>query len=367
MIDQRDQDRDDRPRLAETGGQRQLAGASRSDRVPRRRSPSGSDAIGRIGVPGHRPMVLFVAGSAHGSSRTSFDSGLGGGPTRPLPRARWMSLASGVQARITRLARPGISSTPAQRGEQAGRRARIAVEAGVGDRHLQDGVGVRDGDAGQAVLRGRIRPLARCRRRPAGRCASRPSRRSRRSPPSRGSRSSDPRRRSNGCGSPDEATLRAGRRDRLGRRQARRDRLLQEEADEVAVAGPHLFADDDGQAGRRQRASLQRAVDPIVVGDRQVRQPPIGRRPHDGLRRRQAVEARPRMAMQIDERRARHDWSESRRGVAGAGGRSRAAGLPAGRRSAAAAQASGGKSRRPTRDRRRRHQICWTRDFLKKS
>jgi hypothetical protein len=85
----------------------------------------------------------------------------------------------------------------------------------------------------------------------------------------------------------DEAALVAGCGDRLGGRQAGRDRPLEERADEVAVAGLHLLADDDRKARgnrRREIARLERSLDPVMVGDRDVGQS-AGRSGPDDRRR----------------------------------------------------------------------------------
>ena len=140
--------------------------------------------------------------------------------TRPLPRRRWTTLATGVTSRTKYVARPGTSSRRGERGEQPGRRRRVALEHGVGDADLEDRVGVGDGDAGQAVLAGELgRPLVAVADRRAARCGSRPSRRAARAPairvvaPCERAAEAVERMRD-----PDEAALLADRGDRLGRR-----------------------------------------------------------------------------------------------------------------------------------------------------
>src|SRR3990172_658601 len=68
---------------------------------------------------------------------------------------------------------------------------------------------------------------------------------------------------------PDQAALLPDGGDRLRRGQAGRDGARQEGRHEVAVAGPDLLPDDDGQAGGRGRAGLEGPLDRVVVGDRE--------------------------------------------------------------------------------------------------
>ena len=55
----------------------------------------------------------------------------------------------------------------------------------------------------------------------------------------------------------------------------------------------HLLADDHRQPGRRRVARRQRAIDPVVVGDDEVRQPASGRCTNDvrRVRHRQSNDA----------------------------------------------------------------------------
>ncbi|HUG30669.1 MAG TPA: hypothetical protein VMQ65_09190 [Candidatus Limnocylindria bacterium] len=79
---------------------------------------------------------------------------------------------------------------------------------------------------------------------------------------------------------------------------------MQEEADQVPHLGANLLADDDHQARRVRRCPglrLERAIDAVVVGDRQVGQAAGGRRADDGAGRGERVEAGRRVAMQVDE------------------------------------------------------------------
>ena len=88
-------------------------------------------------------------------------------------------------------------------------------------------------------------------------------------------------------------------RDGLDRRKPRRDRRLEEQADQVALESLDLLAHDYRQLGRGKIPGLERHVDPIMIRDREMREPPGVRRLDDVPRIRQAVEASPRVAMQI--------------------------------------------------------------------
>jgi hypothetical protein len=101
----------------------------------------------------------------------------------------------------------------------------------------------------------------------------------------------------------DQPALLADGHDRFRDRQAGRDRPLEEDGDEVAVGGPDLLADDDRQAVGRGLASPERTLDSIVIGDREVGQAAGRRSADDGLRRGQAVEARARVTVEVDESR----------------------------------------------------------------
>jgi len=57
-----------------------------------------------------------------------------------------------------------------------------------------------------------------------------------------------------------------------------------------------------GRLGLRQCLARERAVDLVVVGDREMGQAASGGGPDDGAGRGQRVEARRRVAVQVDER-----------------------------------------------------------------
>ena len=155
--------------------------------------------------------------------------------------------------------------------------------------------------AGRCSMR-ELRPRSRCPCRRPARCGSRSSRPSARATASRASRRSDPRMRSNGCGMPTRPPC--SRAAAIVSAAVMPGRMADREigADEIAVGGLDLLADDDRQAGRRRVASGERAIDPIVVRDDQVRQAPRRGRSDDIARLRQAIEARGRMTVQVDER-----------------------------------------------------------------
>ena len=117
-------------------------------------------------------------------------------------------------------------------------------------------------------------------------------------------RPSEPRNRSNGWAMPTRPPCSRTAAIASAARQAGRDRLAQEHADQVAGLRPDLLADDDGQAGRLGRRAVTRlegAVDPVVVGDREVRQAARRRGADDRRGRGQRVEARRGVAVQVEE------------------------------------------------------------------
>jgi hypothetical protein len=101
---------------------------------------------------------------------------------------------------------------------------------------------------------------------------------------------------------PHQAALFADGRDRLLGRQERRDGRRQEQADEVALVGLDLLADQDRQSRRSGFARLEGALDPVVVGDGEVGQPAGGRDPRDIGRPGERIEARGGVAVEVDER-----------------------------------------------------------------
>ncbi len=103
---------------------------------------------------------------------------------------------------------------------------------------------------------------------------------------------------------PDEPALCPDVLDRLERVEAAPDRSLQEDPDQVALTRPDLLADEDRQRQRladRHLASLEGAIDPVVVRDRKVRQAATRRRSDDGPRRGQRIKRRRCVAVEIDE------------------------------------------------------------------
>jgi len=185
--------------------------------------------------------------------------------------------------------------------QESGGGAGIAIDDRVGDPDLDRRVGVRDRHAGQPVKGGELTgPLV---------AGAQESRIVHLDPVDEGGQASDlcvaperPSKSVEGMRHPDEPALLADLPDRILRRQPRRHRVDEEDADEVALGRPDLLADDDGQAGRSRRQALESAIDPIVVGDGEVTQASLGRDPDDIDRPSQRIEARPRMAVEIDER-----------------------------------------------------------------
>ena len=103
----------------------------------------------------------------------------------------------------------------------------------------------------------------------------------------------------------DEAPLRPDLLDRLDRVEATPNGSLEEHGDQVAVARPDLLADEDRQSRRvpgRDLAGRKGAVDPVMVGDRQVSQAATGGRSDDGPWRGQRVERRRGVDVEIQER-----------------------------------------------------------------
>jgi hypothetical protein len=100
----------------------------------------------------------------------------------------------------------------------------------------------------------------------------------------------------------DEAALIADRRDRFFRPQSGRDRGVEEQPDQVALRGADFLADQDDQARRRGRPRLEGSLDRVVIGDGEMGQAPAGRRCDDIGGPGERVEARPGVAVEIDER-----------------------------------------------------------------
>ena len=87
-------------------------------------------------------------------------------------------------------------------------------------------------------------------------------------------------------GNPDEAALGSDLGDRLRRWEVSWNVPFEEHADDVAVAGLDFLADDHRQLGSGRASDLTSrdgTLDPIVIGDREVRQPALGRGPDDRL------------------------------------------------------------------------------------
>ncbi len=157
------------------------------------------------------------------------------------------------------------------------------------------------------------------------------------------SRSNDPRIRSNGCGIPtsppcSRTAAIVSTADSPGGIAFSRKTQIRSPS-----RGLDLFPDDHRQPGRRELPSLERDVDPVVIRDRQMRQPAIMRSLDDVLGRRQRIEAPPMWQCR----------SMNARVTSGASAR-RVPGSPPCRDGPAMPSDAA-------------RQTCWTSDFLKKS
>ncbi len=91
---------------------------------------------------------------------------------------------------------------------------------------------------------------------------------------------------------PHEAALGANLGDRLRRWEVAWNVPFEEHADDVAVAGLDFLADDHRQLGRGSPGDVaggNGALDPVVIGDRQVGQSAHRGGPHDRLGRRDGI------------------------------------------------------------------------------
>ena len=161
---EREEDRDDRPRLAQPRGQRTSGSpASASASGASTLADPGVDLVGRRRSSGRRSRDRLAPGAAVR-------------PIRPLPRSAGRAWRPASRPGRTRLARPGTTSAPARAasspagvdGSPSSGRVRDARPRAPNARRR------RRRRAGRA--RERRRRPARCRARRAGRCASRPSR-----------------------------------------------------------------------------------------------------------------------------------------------------------------------------------------------
>ena len=104
----------------------------------------------------------------------------------------------------------------------------------------------------------------------------------------------------------DESTLPMNLVRGLVRAEAARDRLREEEADDLAVRGRDLLAENDGQpVGQAQLGDLvahrDRALDVVVVRDRDVREPALDGLLDEPLLGEQRVTAEPRVDVEVGE------------------------------------------------------------------
>ena len=314
MIEERDDDRDDRARLAQASPDRHLVGVgTRSGRVAPRRAgaidrglrrrradrergspPSGSDGT----VSAVRPAI--GRWSCPGPSRSSARPPAGRGRCRAAAGCPWRPGSRAGPRRSPGRGRARRSPGP----PEARRRRRVAIERGVGHADLEDRVRVGHGDTGQAVLVGELGGRLVAAAEQAGVVDLDPV---------------DERGQGSHLGVAERASRASGRTGAGYRRghpapvrrrsspppTTRRDGAFQVGADEVAVAGLHLLADDDRQARRAQPRAPQGAVDAVMVGHDEVGQAAGRGGAHHVGRPGQAVEARGRVAVQVDERAGR--------------------------------------------------------------
>ena len=281
----RQDDRDDRPRLAEPP-------------APARAGPGGPRpprlaSSGVVGTPGSG-----ASSGRHGRS----DAAAAAGTLDELRRGR-------EQAHVGRRA---------ARHELARGPARAARRPSGGRGIARTGSSTRPRPPWSCARRTRrrrgCRPAARARRR--GRCRRRSSggrSRSRSSRPSRRARRARRSRRDR----PSRGTGRTGARCRRGRpargprrrRRPARARAGSARAGRRPIRSPAVVriswptsTVSPGASVAARATRLEGAVDAVMVGDREVRQPARRGRAHDGRRRRQRVEARRGVAVQVDER-----------------------------------------------------------------
>jgi hypothetical protein len=76
----------------------------------------------------------------------------------------------------------------------------------------------------------------------------------------------------------------------VDRRQAWPDGLVHVQRDQIARRRAHFLTDDDGQSVGRRVARAERAVDAVVVGDREVVEATMGSGARDLLRLGERIE-----------------------------------------------------------------------------
>src|SRR4051794_15218424 len=88
---------------------------------------------------------------------------------------------------------------------------------------------------------------------------------------------------------------------RIDRTEAGGESVLQVQADQVAIAGSDLLADDDAQLGRRKLARRERAIDALVVRDGEVGQTAIDGSLDHRLWFGQRIKGRRRVTVKVGE------------------------------------------------------------------
>ena len=303
---ERDEDRDDRLRLAQAGPERQaldgigvdVAGGDLARPAGRRSRPA--DLVGRRGVVGR---LRVVGGIGHGRLTHAVVPSFGGGGRRHAPVAPGAvdQLRDGREGPHDIGGSAGHQLDIGQGGEQPFGCRRVDVEGRVRDADLEHAVRVAHGDARQAHLAGELlRALVARPADDAGVVRLHPVDQlgHRLQPRILEHRAAELVERVRDA---DQAALRPHGLDRLPGRPVRLHRLLQEQRDEVPVRRPDLLPDDDRQLRRRRIPRPQRPLDPVMIRDRQVRQPPRRRRLDHLPRIAQRIKRRIRMTVQIHE------------------------------------------------------------------
>ena len=319
MIAERDDDRQDRPRLAQPLTERDLRDLGRFvlERVDERirARDAGSRRRRWVWPPSHRTLPDRPSRRPPDDGPARPDRSRSAGPSRRPTSAGGSGRDPAIAAdvidalgdrcpepdQVARPARDDLARSAASASRPAGVDG-IAIERGVGDADLHHRMRVRDRDPRQAVLeRERLR-RPRCHDRRAARCASRPSRPAARDSPSPHRAAATRAAESNGCGIPtrppcSRAAAIVSTADSPGGIARSRNRQIRSPSS-VLTSSPTITV----KLGRRELPSLERDVDPVMVRDREMRQSPGVRRLDDVPRLGQAIEAAPRVAMQIRER-----------------------------------------------------------------
>ena len=263
--DQRDAERDDRPRLPQPGAERHLAAVVIVGAVA---AAAGASGAGRPGAAERAGRGTWwwrrrrSRAAVHSCAGTRVCRRADGDP--PVAPGAVDELCDGCEGPDDIRGPAGHKLDVGQGGEQPFGGRRVPVDAPCTRRRPRRRCARRTRRRRAGPSRARTRPPARCPSPPTTRalCASTQST-SGAIASRRGSLSIEPRKRSNGCGMPDQPALRRGPRRSSSRGgQPGRDGALEEQRDQVAVGGLDLLADDDREpvrAPRRERAAPPRS------------------------------------------------------------------------------------------------------------